>query len=209
MSSAAQAVVFPAMNSRVAAKVCPKEREMIARSSVVASVILFGLMVMAQDVNTDYDHNFDFSQLHTFAVSIGTPWGNPLTEQRAKDAVTKALTEKGWKPVDEDSADARVVIHGATEQKHSLNTFYSGGWHGYGYGGFGDPGTATTTVNEYKVGTMVVDIFDAHSKKLVFRGTGQDEVSSKPDKNTKKIDKAADKMFKDFPPQAKESKKES
>lgn len=68
------------------------------------------------------------------------------------------------------------------------------------------PSTATTTVNEYKVGTMVVDIFDAKDKKLVFRGVGQDEVSDKPEKNEKKIEKATEKMFKNFPPGTKSEK---
>jgi hypothetical protein len=52
------------------------------------------------------------------------------------------------------------------------------------------------------VGTLVVDIFDAKSKSLVFRGTAQDEMSEKADKNEKKLDKATAKMFKDFPPGA-------
>jgi hypothetical protein len=67
-------------------------------------------------------------------------------------------------------------------------------------------GTATTTTSEYTVGTLVVDIFDAKSKQLVFRGAAQDELSDKPEKNVKKLDKAANKMFKDFPPGSKDKK---
>ena len=48
--------------------------------------------------------------------------------------------------------------------------------------------------------TLVVDIFDAKSKQLMFRGQASDEISDKPEKNVKKVQKAADKMFKDFPP---------
>ena len=164
-------------------------------------VILTALFVAAQDVKTDYDHTFDFSQLKTFAVKIGTSWGNPLTEQRAKDAVTQQLTAKGWTVADESTADAIVVIHGATKADQSLNTFYSGGgWGGWGWGG---GGMATTTVDTVHVGTEVVDIFDAKTKKLVFRGTAQDQLSDKPEKNEKKLVKAAEKMFKDFPPKPK------
>jgi hypothetical protein len=61
-------------------------------------------------------------------------------------------------------------------------------------------------VNEYRVGTMVVDVFAAKDKKLVFRGTAQDEISDKSEKNTKKIEKGAEKIFKNFPPQPKEQK---
>ena len=85
--------------------------------------------------------------------------------------------------------------------KKDLNTFYSGGYGGYGWRGMGGMGWAsTTTVNEYTVGTLVVDIFDAKTKQLVFRGTASDELSDKPEKNAKKLAKASDKLFKDFPP---------
>jgi len=179
---------------------------MIFRFGIIASVIFAGLFVVAQDVKTDYDRNYNFAQLHTFAIKIGTSWGNPLSEERVKDEVAKALVKRGWSQTDEASADALVVVHGASQTKKSLDTFYSGGWGGYGWGSFGAPGTATTTVNEYKVGTLVVDIFDAKGKKLVFRGIGQDEVSDKPEKNEKKIAKATEKMFKSFPPQPAEQK---
>lgn len=179
---------------------------MIPRTGMLTSVLFLAMFAGAQDVKTDYDHNFNFAELHSFAIKIGTSWGNPLTEDRAKNNVAKALTEKGWVQADEATADALVVIHGATQMKKSLDTFYSGGYAGYGWGGFG-PGTSTTTVNEYKVGTMVVDIFNAKDKKLVFRGVGQDEVSDKPEKNEKKIEKGTEKMFKNFPPGAGEKSK--
>jgi hypothetical protein len=178
---------------------------MTFKLGLFASIMFLGVAA-AQEVKTDYDHNYDFSQLHTFAVKLGTPWGNQLSEQRVVDAVTKALVGRGWTQADEANANALVVIHGASQTKKSLNTFYSGGYGGYGYGGFGGMGTATTTESDYQVGTLLVDIFTAKDKKLVFRGVGQDEVSDKPEKNEKKIDKATEKMFKDFPPQPKEGK---
>jgi hypothetical protein len=82
------------------------------------------------------------------------------------------------------------------------------GWGGYGYRGWGGMGmgSATTTESEYQVGTLVVDIFNANSKQLVFRGAASDEISDKPEKNVKKVEKAAAKMFKDFPPGSKDKK---
>jgi hypothetical protein len=50
------------------------------------------------------------------------------------------------------------------------------------------------------VGTLVVDIFDKTGKSLLWRGVAQDELSDKPEKNVKKLGKASDKLFKDFPP---------
>jgi hypothetical protein len=50
------------------------------------------------------------------------------------------------------------------------------------------------------VGTLVVDMFDAKTKNLVFRGTASDEISDKAEKNQQKVEKASAKMFKNFPP---------
>jgi hypothetical protein len=171
----------------------------------VAGIFLFFLVsaALAQDVNTDYDKDFDFKTIKTFVTKIGTSWGNPLSEKRVTGDIESALMSKGWtKATDEASADAIVMIHGATEQKKDLNTFYSG-YGGYGYRWGGGMGTAHTSVNEYTVGTLVVDIFDSKSKQLVFRGVAQDEISEKAEKNAKKMKKVKEKMFKDFPPRTK------
>jgi hypothetical protein len=153
----------------------------------------------AQDVKVDYDKAANFAAIKTFGIKLGTSWGNQLGEKRVMDEFTQALTAKGWKLVPEGPADAQVVVHGASQTKKSLNTFYSGGG-AYRYRGFGGMGTATTTESEYTVGTLVVDIFDAKGENLLWRGSAQDEVSDKPEKNAKKLGKASDKMFKDFPP---------
>lgn len=153
---------------------------------------------VAQDVTVDYDKSADFASIKTFDLKLGTSWGNPLSEKRVIDEFEKALIGKGWTKADEATADAVVVLHGATEVKKDLNTFYSG-MGAYRYRGFSS-GSAHTTVSEYAVGTLVVDIFDAKSKNLVFRGTASDELSDKPEKNQKKLAKASEKMFKNFPP---------
>jgi hypothetical protein len=169
---------------------------------VAAAVALAGAGASAQDVSVDFDKNANFAAYKTFTIAIGTGWNNPLSEKRVLAEIEQGLTEKGWTRTDAAKADAAVVLHGATEVKKSLDTFYSGGYGGYGWrGGWGGGmGSATTTVHEYRVGTLVVDIFDAKSKALLFRGIAQDELSDKPDKNVKKLAKASDKLFKDFPP---------
>jgi hypothetical protein len=180
------------------------------RVAITAALVFAGAAAFAQDVKTDYDKSADFGAIKTFAVKIGTSWNNQISEKRITDEITQTLTEKGWKAVDADP-DALVLLHGATEKQKNLNTFYSGmgGYGAYGYrgwGGMGGMGTATTTVSEYLVGTLVVDIFDAKTKSLLFRGTASDEISDKPEKNIKKVEKASNKMFKNFPPGSKEKK---
>src|SRR5262245_30812671 len=134
----------------------------------VAAMFLFLLAGSAftADVSTDYDKAFDFATLKTFSAKIATGWGNPLTEDRVIAEVERVLALKGWTKDEEASADAIVMIHGATEEKKDINTFYSGysgwgygGWYGHGMG----MGSAHTTVSEYRVGTLVTDVFDAKS----------------------------------------------
>ena len=178
------------------------------RFAIAAALSFVGATAFAQDVKTDFDKSANFGAIKTFAVKIGTSWNNQISEKRITDEIAQTLTEKGWTKVDANP-DALVLLHGATEKQKNLNTFYSGGYGGYGYrgwGGMGGMGTATTTVSEYLVGTLVVDIFEAKTKALVFRGTAWDEISDKTDKNIKKVDKATTKMFKDFPPGSKEKK---
>jgi len=177
------------------------------RIAIATVVAVLGTAAYAQDVKVDFDKDASFSSIKTFAVKIGTGWNNPFGEKRVVGEIEEALAQKGWTKAEEAKADAMVVLHGATEKQKTLNTFYSGGYGGYGWRGWGGGmGTATTTTSEYLVGTLVVDIFDAKSKQLVFRGVAQDEISDKPEKNVKKVEKAANKMFKDFPPGSKEKK---
>ena len=63
-------------------------------------------------------------------------------------------------------------------------------------------GEATTTTEIYKVGTLVVDLFDAKTKKLLWRGSSSDTLSNNSDKNIKNLDKGVEKMFQKFPPNA-------
>jgi hypothetical protein len=85
-----------------------------------------------------------------------------------------------------------------TRNHQTIDTYYDafgGGWL-WG-GGFGD---ATTSFDTYKVGTLVIDMFDAHTKKLIWRGSASDTLSDKSDKNIKNLDKGVQKMFDHFPP---------
>jgi hypothetical protein len=108
-----------------------------------------------------------------------------------------ALAEKGWMQV-ESGGDVSIVAMEITRDHRTLNTYYDGFGGGWRWGGgFGD---ATTTVDNYKVGTLVVDLFNSRDKKLLWRGSASDTLSDKSDKNIKNLDKGVEKMFDHFPP---------
>jgi hypothetical protein len=151
-------------------------------------------------VKTDHSHSVDFSHYKTYSwIKISVE--DPLWEDRVTRAVDSQLSAKGWTKVESDG-DAAVAAYVSTHNQKTLQTWYDGFGGGWYWRGFGD-GLATTTVQETPVGTLMVDIFDGPTKKLIWRGVASDTLSGKPDKDEKKMDKAVTEMFKNFPPSPK------
>jgi hypothetical protein len=175
------------------------QRPMLASAGIM---VLFATASFAQQVKTDYDHDANFNQYKTYSwEKVQTQ--DTLWVDRIKEAVNKDLTAKGWTPV-ASGGDVAIMAIETTQNQQTLNTFYDGfggGWRWRGFGGFGD---STTTVENYKVGTLVVDLFDTKTKKLIWRGSASDTLSNKSDKNIKDLDKGVQKMFDHFPPGEKE-----
>jgi hypothetical protein len=182
----------------------PKEALMKIRYALVslfAAGLLFTASLSAQQTKTDYDRDANFSNYKTYS------WGkvhteNPLWVDRIKDSVNSALAAKGWNEVD-SGGSVSIMAMEITETHRTLNTYYDsfgGGWRWGRGGGFGD---ATTTEDTYRVGTLVIDLFDTNTKMLVWRGSASDILSNKSDKNIKNLNKGVAKLFSDFPPQPK------
>ena len=152
----------------------------------------------AQHVKTDFDHQANFSQYKTYSWQEIKP-ANSLWDARIKNAVDAQLAAKGWTQLD-NGGDVAIVAIKTTQTQRTLQTFYDGmggGWRWRGMGGFGQ---STTTEQDYKQGTLVVDLYDAKTKQLIWRGSAQDTLSDKATKNEKNLDKGVAKMFKAFPP---------
>jgi hypothetical protein len=164
----------------------------------VAMMMLASVVSVAQQVKTDYDRNANFTQYKTYSWS-SVKTKDPLLVDRIKSAVNSALAAKGLTQVD-SGGDLSIVAMEITRNHQTLNTFYDGGFGGWRWGGFGN---ATTTTETYKVGTLVVDLFDTQSRELVWRGSSSDTISNKSDKNIKNLNNGVEKMFKHFPPEAK------
>ena len=161
-------------------------------------MLLFASASLAQQVKTDYDRSANFGEYKTYCrEKVSTR--DPLMVDRIKSAVKVALEAKGWTEVPSGGDTALVTVETTHDQK-TLDTFYNGfggGWRWRGFGGFGE---STTTVETYRVGTLVVDIFDAGNKTLIWRGTASDTLSNNSDNNIKELDKGVSKMFHHFPP---------
>lgn len=165
---------------------------------ILGATLLATTFAFAEDVKTDYDRSVDFNQFKTYSwARVETR--DPLWVSRIKDAVNAALTAKGWAPV-ESGGDITIVAMEMTKEHQTLNTYYDGFGGGWRWGGFGD---ATTSVDSYKVGTLVVDLYDSATKKLIWRGSASDTLSNKSEKNIKDLDKGVNKLFNHFPPEPK------
>jgi Domain of unknown function (DUF4136) len=172
------------------------------RSAVFSTLLFLTLLgaAFAQKVQTDFDHQANFSQYKTYSWQEIKP-ADSLWDPRIKNAVDARLTAKGWTQV-ESGGDVSIVAIKASKTQRTLQTFYNGfgggwGWRRFGGGGFGD---STTTEQDYKVGTLVIDMYDGKTKQLIWRGSAQDMVSDKAEKNEKNLNKGVAKMFKVFPP---------
>ena len=169
--------------------------------TLIGMMFLFAGTSSAQQVKTDYDRGANFGQYKTYSWEhVKTE--DPLLVDRIKDSVNAALAAKGLTLVD-SGGDVSILAIEITRNQQTLSTFYNGfgggwGWRRFG-GGFGE---ATTTTEIYKVGTLVVDLFDTKTKKLLWRGTSSDTLSNNSNKNIKNLDKGVEKMFKQFPPGA-------
>ena len=162
----------------------------------LAGVLLTAVSAWA-GISTDYDHGVNFAQYKTYS------WGkiqtaNGLWDSRVKNAVASQLAAKGWTEVP-SGGDVVVAARDAVQNQQELNTFYDG-FGGRRFGGFG---TATTTTETIKVGTLLVEMFDGHSKSLIWRASAADTLSNNSSKNIKSLDKNVQKMFGHFPPQPK------
>jgi uncharacterized protein DUF4136 len=162
------------------------------KKTIAAAVALLvtTAVVYAQRVNVDSDPAAPFATYKTYAWTDGTPAPNPLSEDRIHSAVDARLTGRGL-AMNTTAPDVIVATHVTTNERQELvvNGFGPGPWWGGG----------TAQVETYVEGTLIVDLYDARTKKMVWRGVATATASDKPSKNASKINKALDKMFEKFP----------
>jgi hypothetical protein len=170
----------------------------IRLSFLLPVALLFVCVLWAVEAKSDYDHKVDFTRFHTYSW-LRVHAGNSLWADRIQGDVDAQMAAKGFTHV-ASGGDLSLTAFGSSKNQETLRTFYNGfpGWYWSGWDGM-----ATTTVDVDKVGTLVVDMFDSNTKKLVWRGIATDTLSSKPEKNDKKLEHAVDEMFEHFPPKPK------
>ena len=147
---------------------------------VLIVIVLFMIAgpVFAQQIHIDYDKDYDGSGIKTFAWAetskTSVAEANPLLHSRILNGIEYYLTLGGAREVESDP-DVYVTYHASTRDQIVVNTTswgygYPRGWGYYGGRSYHSGVPSTTTVNTYKRGTLVVDVWDAETKQLVWRG---------------------------------------
>jgi hypothetical protein len=162
-------------------------------------------LAFAQKTTYDFDKDVNFASIHTYALKEGTPAGNPLIDKRLVEAIQSQLAAKGLK-VDEANPDIWVVYHVSVDKKKELSGYTSGygGYGGYGWRYGGGMTTTNMQVNEILVGTLIIDMASASAKAWSGGASGKEiDTNAKPDKRDKNINKAVEKILKEYPPKVK------
>jgi Domain of unknown function (DUF4136) len=158
--------------------------------------LLVGTLALAQDVKSNYMPGTDFSKYHSYKwidIEKGAH-PNQIVDAQIKQAVDAQLSTKGLTKTDDEKADLYVGYQIAVDQEKQ--------WNAYGTGGVRFGGMGTATQSTISIGTLVLDMYDPGTKQLVWTGnaTKTMDPSSNQEKNQKNLNKAMEKLLKNYPP---------
>src|SRR5271170_7801092 len=156
-------------------------------------IYIASTMAVAQQVSVNYNHSQDFTQFHTYAWENNNPnqIANSILAQAALSDIDTALQGKGLSKVDMSAnPDLILLVSGGLQQQTSYSA-----WGMRGFGG----GMGGITPEQNVEGTMIVSLYDTKQKTLIWRGIGQNTLSNNGNKNQQTVEKAVQKMFKQWP----------
>jgi len=188
----------------------------VFRVTIAGALVLFAITAaFGMSVKSDYEKNFDFSQLHTFAFKTDRASNDPLKTntieaERIQNALTAQLEANGFTQAVQNP-DFIVAFYATTKQKTSVeSTGFGPGFGGFGYGrgfgwGYGIPGGGRWRwgygpdlwTTNYTQGCVMADIIDPKNNELVWRGAVTDTVKG-IGQSEKQSNQAAKDLVKNF-----------
>jgi uncharacterized protein DUF4136 len=173
----------------------------------VTSKVVFGMalamlassMSPAQEATSNSMPGVDFTKYHTYKwVPIqGAVQPNQIIDAQIKQAIDSQLATKGITKTDDEKADLLVGYQISVDQEKQWNAYGTGGMR---WGG----GMASAQQSTISTGTLVLDMYDTAGKQLVWTGRVSKTMdpSANQGKKQKNLDKAVQKLMKNFPPKA-------
>jgi len=159
-----------------------------------------GAPILAQTVTIDYDHSVNFLKFKTYT------WDrvhatDPSVENRITIAVDRDMSGRYMTQVSKNG-DVTIIAVEATQDKQEYTNFYTAlnnlSWQrAWGNGGFLD---TAATLQDVPLNTLVVDMYDTKTQKLLWRGVVTEPVAKSQDKNDQIMDKAVNLLFAKYPP---------
>jgi uncharacterized protein DUF4136 len=116
--------------------------------------------------------------------------GTSLVGRAMRQDLTTAFTGRGYQSVD-GTPDFQVAYYAGTGRVVDTRA-YETGYHADGH-------SIATQTYEYPAGTIVVDVVDARSDSLVWRGTGVAEIPDRPDDYARAVRQTIDHVVGQFP----------
>ena len=165
-----------------------------SRLVLATTLVCLGCTVAtAQTVSVNYNHDASFSQFHTYA------WGsnntnqvqNSILWQVAQQDIDNAMSQKGFQKVDE-SQNPDLILTASGGEKEQTS------WNAWGMRGIGG-GMGGISPEQNIEATLVVSLYNLKAKELVWRGIAQDTLNTNGNKNQQLVEKAIQKMFKQWP----------
>ena len=161
---------------------------------IVATVGCY--MACAQEVLGSFLLGTDFSKYHTYRwISIeGGAHPSQVVDGQIKQSVDSQLASKGLTKTDSDTADVYIGYQIAVDQKKP--------WKKYGTDGNSPwDGMAAASSPTLDPGTLVLDMYDPKSKRLVWTETATKSLQpSNQEENMKNLEQIIGKLFKNYPP---------
>jgi hypothetical protein len=156
-------------------------------ATVFAGIAATSVPVIAADPSTTesyYDKHYDFSHLRTFDFKVQRRISrDPIADNRIwadliRTAAQTNLQTHGFRHTPGEGADVLVAFYvGLTERYdvHVMDYGFPGYWGPWRYGWYwGWPGNVDVWTIPYTDSTLIVDVIDAKSNQLVWRGFNTD-----------------------------------
>jgi hypothetical protein len=179
----------------------------MTRLGRLISVTVCGLAVTGcatMNVSSHVQNGLDFARYHTYdwgpadALPTGDPRldKNPFFQDHVMGAVEKQMAARGYERAESEAPDLLIHYHASINQRLDV----SGVDREHGYCSDDD---CKDRVVRYEAGTLVLDIVDTSTNKVIWRGWAQDSVEdmlNNEDRMARKINEAILRMLARLPP---------
>jgi hypothetical protein len=168
------------------------------------TIVLTALAALASagcatmNVSSHIERNVSFSEYATYDwgppdnLPVGDPRldNNPFFNDYLQGAIEKKMAAKGFERAVAGTPDLLVHYHASVNQK--LDVYEVDNRYGYCYD------NCQPQVSDYELGTLVIDIVDTRTNKVVWRGWAQDVMNGiidHQDRLERQVDEEVTKMM--------------